>query len=216
MAFCISKLKPIPEVARIPRGPGGLNEPQHHFGICLSGRNDMEKDRVIQVEAVVGGTEGNVRLIHGKAPYQLRDLIAWLDLIEEYLEAISGLCENTDREVSVLQDLIQHAVEHPFYLLNEGRRALKKSFPDDPELALYHYKGEEKEQQEEEARKAQRAKDLDPVKFAESDRKALVLFMDNLKAANFDVTKIVKDLLAGKSEEPIEQYKEKEAAGGQS
>ena len=105
----------------------------------------MEEDKVIQVEAVADGVQGNVRLIHGKAPFQLRDLIAWLDIIQEYLEAISDLCENTDREVSVLQDLIQHAVEHPLCLLNEGRRALKMSFPDDECLAGYHYAGEEKE-----------------------------------------------------------------------
>ena len=105
----------------------------------------MEKDKVIQVEAVAGGVEGNVRLIHGKAPFELLDLVLWLELIGEYLGVIVDLCQDSDREFSVLQDLIQHATEHPFYLLNEGIRALKLSFPDDPELALYHYKGEEKE-----------------------------------------------------------------------
>ena len=214
MAFCIPKLKPIPEVAGHREVRKASSEPRHHFGICLSGRNDMEQDKVIQVEAVSGGPKENIRLIHGKAPFELHDLAGWLGFIRDYLDAIVMLIHNGELDQAVLVDLIDHATEAPMHLLNDGIRALKLSFPDDECLARYHYAGEEKEQQEEEARKAQRAKDLDPVKFAESDRKALVLFMDNLKAANFDVTKIVKDLLAGKSEEPIEQYKEKEAAGG--
>ena len=46
MAFCISKLKPIPEVAGTREGRKASCEPTHHFGICLSGRNDMEEDKV--------------------------------------------------------------------------------------------------------------------------------------------------------------------------
>jgi hypothetical protein len=167
----------------------------------------MEEDKVVQVEAVVGGPKGNVRLIHGKAPFELLDLALWIELIKEYLDTIVDLCEDTDREISVLVDLIEHATRHPMYLLDQATRALKLSFPDDPTLAKHHYEEEEEEQQKEEERQAQRAKDLDPVRLAESDRKALVLFMDNLRSADFDVTKIVKDLLAGKSEEPIERYK---------
>ena len=145
MAFCISKLKPIPEVAGIREDRKASCEPEHHFGICLSGRNDMEQDKVIQVEAVVGGLKGNVRLIHGRAPFELHDVAGWLEFIKDYLNAISMLIHNGELERAVLIDLIDCATEAPMRLLNDTTRALKLSFPDDECLARYHYAGEEKE-----------------------------------------------------------------------
>lgn len=126
-------------------------------------------------------------------------------------------CEELEAVGAIFRLLISDAekkLERVFDLLegNVGRltiHSLSKGYPwhdDALPLGVFLKTKEEKDRQKEEW-KAQRDKDLDPLKLAESDRKALVLFMGNLKAANFDTERILKDLLAGKAEVPIEQYK---------
>jgi len=168
-------------------------------------------EQMVKVE--VSEFSGSVGFIHGKAPFQLGDLIGWLQFTIEYLEVIDRLCDLEDVSIAPFQDIVRKAIETPLKYCNDGIEALKESFPEDEDFARFHYKGEgERQQRRQEMEEETQAEEhlladlKDPLKSAESLRHSISTLIVGLHQDGFDARSMMEDLLVGKPK-PVEAYK---------
>ena len=158
MAFCISKLKPIPEVAGHREVRKALFEPEHHFGICLSGRNDMKKaktakalkkeyDQMVREEKKRGRRAiASIRKLKRKPFEEFRsEVCGWLESLFTELEDVSNEVgygfiqdrEHMDTLIAVLKK-VRDKDQEEFKIIQTNADTFHKWLEDLAEMAFFN------------------------------------------------------------------------------